>query len=66
MRAVLTRRLIWINAAIRWPPLEIQEELGEIQRCGQASVLLRWQARQACRSLVLMADRWPRVTSSDA
>jgi hypothetical protein len=25
MRAVLTRRLIWINAAIRGPPLEIQE-----------------------------------------
>ena len=25
MRAVLTRRLIWINASIRWPPLEIQE-----------------------------------------
>jgi len=25
VRAVLTRRLMWINASIRWPPLEIQE-----------------------------------------
>jgi hypothetical protein len=65
LRAVLTRRLIWINAAITRPLLETRQ-LGETQRCGQVSVLLLSQVRQACRSLVPMADRWPRVTSPDA
>jgi len=65
LRAVLTRRLIWINAAITRPLLETRQ-LGETQRCGQVSMLLLWQARQARRSLIPMADRWPRATSSGA